>query len=112
MKMEMKRMATRFCVAAMMGGCAAAGAEVLHIPRTEKRPVLDDYVDAVPPDAGLAMSGLRQFEPGDGTPASRATTVYLSYDDKHLYAVYVCKDDPKLVRARIARRDDLFGDDA
>lgn len=112
MKMEMKRMATRLCVAAMMGGCTAAGAEVLHVPRAAKPPVLDDYVGAVPPDAGLAVSGLRQFEPGDGTPASRDTTVYLSYDDKHLYAVYVCKDDPKLVRARIARRDDLFGDDA
>jgi hypothetical protein len=42
---------------------------------------------------------------------SQPTTAYLSYDDKNLYAVFVCKDDPGLIRARIAKHDQITSDD-
>src|SRR5215510_8489786 len=56
---------------------------------------------------GLAVTDFRQREPGDGTPVSRPTTAYLSYDDANLYVVFVCSDDPAKVRANIARRESI-----
>jgi len=94
--------------------CAALPASAddsLTIPRAAHAPQLDDYVSGVPADAGIEISGFRQNAPGDGDPVSLETRAYLSYDDSHLYVVFVCKDDPKLVRARIGRRDNIFGDE-
>jgi hypothetical protein len=42
---------------------------------------------------------------------SQPTTAYLSYDDKNIYAAFICKDDPTKIRAQIARRDSIFSDD-
>ena len=84
----------------------------LVIPRATHAPLLDDYSKGVPPpDAGVEVSGFRQNAPGDGEPVSETTKAYLSYDEQHLYVVFVCNDDPALVRARIARREDIFGDE-
>ncbi len=96
----------------LCGASAAFADDVLHIPTATRRPVLADYVDGVPADAGVEISELRQNQPGDGEPASHKTRVFLSHDDAYFYAVYVCTDDPALIRARIPRRDDLIGDDA
>ena len=85
--------------------------DVLGIPRAEHPPQLDDFVAGVPADAGVEVSDFRQNAPGDGEPVSLVTKVYLSYDDDHFYVVFVCKDDPALVRARITRREDFFGDE-
>jgi len=52
-----------------------------------------------------------QRNPHDGVPASQPTEAYLGYDDKNLYAVFVCFDDPGKVRARLSRREDIFDDD-
>ncbi len=58
------------------------------------------------------VEGLRQRVPTDGAPISQRTQVYLGYDDKNLYAVFVCFDnDPKKIRARLSRREDVFDDD-
>ena len=84
----------------------------LTIPRAVAPPNLDDYVSGVPADAGVEIHEFRQNTPGDGEPASVATHAYMSYDDTHLYVVTVCKDDPAQVRARVVRRDTIFGDDA
>ena len=65
----------------------------------------------VPSAFGLAVTDLRQREPGDGTPVSQPTTVYLSYDDANLYVVFVCSDDPAKVRANISRRESISDDD-
>ncbi|TXI90506.1 MAG: hypothetical protein E6Q34_08815, partial [Burkholderiaceae bacterium] len=82
-----------------------------QIPRAKQAPKLLDYVKAEPQEHGLKITDFRQRSPGDGTPATRATTAYLSFDDTHFYAVFVAKDDPNLVRARIAKREDTDGDD-
>ena len=33
------------------------------------------------------------------------------HDEKNLYVVFVCFDDPAKVRARMSRREDIFDDD-
>ncbi|MDO8835874.1 MAG: DUF5916 domain-containing protein [Vicinamibacterales bacterium] len=83
----------------------------VRIPRVSAAPVIGDYLDGgtVPP--GAKVSGFRQREPGDGTEASVETDVYVSYDDKHLYAVYICRDDPAKVRANLTKRESILGDD-
>ena len=76
----------------------------LSIPRVSRAPKLSDFVDGVPREAELTVTDFRQFMPGDGVPVSQPTTAYLSYDDKNLYVAFVCKDDPKLIRARVAKQ--------
>src|SRR5205085_4506412 len=54
----------------------------------------------------------RQRIPSDGAPGSEKTDVYLGYDAKNLYVIFVCFDkEPQQVRARLSRREDLFDDD-
>ena len=52
-----------------------------------------------------------QREPHDGQPVSQPTEAYLGYDEKNLYVVFVCHDDPAKVRAHETRREDFDGDD-
>ncbi|MCC6862664.1 MAG: carbohydrate binding family 9 domain-containing protein [Bryobacterales bacterium] len=73
-------------------------------------PRLEDYLDG--PSRAGAITEFRQREPGDGAPASRETAAYLSYDDRNLYVVFVCKDQPSLVRARMSKREAIDNDDA
>jgi hypothetical protein len=117
--MQRKRLSYRrlsYCLAALLalGGLGAADVhaqDALKIPRVSAPPKLDDYVAGLPGDHGVEISEFKQQSPGDGNPVSLETRAYLSYDETHLYVVFVCKDDPELVRARIARRENIFGDE-
>lgn len=57
------------------------------------------------------VTGFTQRNPHDGEPVSEQTEAYLGYDQKNFYVVFVCFDDPKKVRARMSRREDIFDDD-
>ena len=59
----------------------------------------------------VKVTGFIQRNPHNGDPASQPTEAYLGYDEKNLYAVFVCFDDPAKVRARMSRREDIFDDD-
>ena len=87
----------------------------LSIPRLERAPSLDDFLSMQPQgDAALRMAkvtGFTQRNPHDGEPVSEPTDAYLGYDQKNLYVVFVCFDDPGKVRARLSRREDIFDDD-
>ena len=86
-------------------------AGALHISRVARPPRLDDFLDGVPPVADTAVTDFRQRQPGDGIPAGQETAAYLSYDDKNLYVVFVCREEPGKVRFRKARREDIKSDD-
>src|SRR6185436_5703107 len=83
----------------------------LRIPRVNRAPRLEDFLDGVPTEAGLKVTDFRQNSPGDGQPVSEPTAAYLSYDSANLYVVFVCKAAPGETRARYTRRDELFPDD-
>ncbi len=85
--------------------------KVLRIPRVSRAPLLADFLNGAPREAELTVTDFRQYWPRDGAPVSQPTTAYLSYDDKNLYVVFVCKDDPKLIRARLAKHDQIMSDD-
>ena len=83
----------------------------ITIPRVSRAPKLADFVTGTPREAECAVSDFRQMDPGDGDPVSRPTTAFLSYDDRNLYVAFVAKDDPSLIRARIAKRKQILTDD-
>jgi hypothetical protein len=87
----------------------------LTIPRLTHAPALEDFLDMKPQgEAALQMAtvtGFVQRNPHDGEKVSEETAAYLGYDQKNLYVVFVCFDDPKKVRARMSRREDIYDDD-
>lgn len=82
----------------------------LEIPRVSIPPKVDDFLNGT--HRGSAeVTDFRQREPGDGVPASQKTSAYLSYDDANLYVAFVCRDEPGKVRAHMAKREAVAGDD-
>jgi uncharacterized protein DUF5916 len=81
------------------------------IPRVQRAPKLEDFLENRPREAELTVSDFRQYTPGDGTPASETTTAYLSYDNKNLYVAFVCQDERGQVRAHLSKREDFDQDD-
>ena len=87
----------------------------LAIPRLPHGPALEDFLSMKPEgDVASRMAKVTRFlqrEPHDGEPVTQPTEAYLGYDDKNLYVVFVCHDDPAKVRAHETRREDFTGDD-
>jgi hypothetical protein len=90
---------------------ASESAPTIRVPRVSRPPKIEDFLTGTPREAEVVVTEFWQMEPGDGTPVSQPTTAYLSYDEKNLYVVFVCKDDPSLIRARKAKRKDIQTDD-
>lgn len=87
-------------------------ARSLVIPRVAEPPSIEDYLDGTPRGDEVAVTDFVQREPGDGVPASQRTEAYLSYDDDHLYVVFVARDDqPGQVRASLTKREAFENDD-
>jgi hypothetical protein len=89
---------------------AESGA-TLFVPRVSRPPAIEEYLYGAGGERDAQVSGFRQREPRDGDAAGEETTVHVSYDDTHLYAVFVCRGDPERIRARMARRGDIAADD-
>ncbi|MGA7219261.1 MAG: DUF5916 domain-containing protein [Candidatus Sulfotelmatobacter sp.] len=87
----------------------------LTIPRLPHAPALEDFLGMMPTgeiaEQMAKVTGFVQRYPHNGEPISQPTAAYLGYDQKNLYVVFVCFDDPKKVRARMSRREDIDDDD-
>ncbi len=102
-----------------IAGFMAAGtalAQELSIPLVAAPPELADFVGMTPSDAVRSryavVTGFTQREPQDGAASSQRTDVYLGYDSRNLYAVFVAHDDdPASVRANLAPRENIENDD-
>jgi hypothetical protein len=91
------------------------GLPALTIPRLQRAPSLEDFL-GMEPQGEIAhtmakVTGFTQRNPHDGESVSERTEAYLGYDQKNLYVVFVCYDDPKKVRARMSVREDIYDDD-
>jgi hypothetical protein len=93
----------------------ALGPPTLIIPRLIHAPALEEFLTMKPrgeiAQQMVKVTGFTQRNPHDGEGVSEPTEAYLGYDQKNLYAVFVCFDDPKKVRARMSRREDIYDDD-
>jgi hypothetical protein len=94
---------------------AALGAPSLTIPRLQHPPALEEFLSMQPrgetAQEMAKVSGFTQRTPYDGQSVSEPTDAYLGYDQKNLYVVFVCFDDPRKIRARMSRREDVYDDD-
>ena len=90
---------------------ATVADEAVSIPRLANPPKIEDFLGQEPGYPTLELRDFRQKMPGDGQPVSLPTTVHLGFDEENLYAVFRCKEEPGLVRARRAKREDIDSDD-
>ncbi|HVN17467.1 MAG TPA: DUF5916 domain-containing protein [Dongiaceae bacterium] len=89
----------------------------IEIPRIATPPTLADFEEMHPvprvSEQMLKVTGFIAREPADGAQPTQDTDVYLAYDDRNLYAVFICWDkEPDKIRARMTRREDIFSDDS
>ncbi|MBI4166379.1 MAG: carbohydrate binding family 9 domain-containing protein, partial [Acidobacteria bacterium] len=95
---------------------AAKARAQVHVPRLTAPPKIEDFLDMKPrgeiAQKMVKVEGFTQYIPHDGEPATQPTEVFLGYDDKNFYAVFLCFDsEPHKVRGRMARREKIFDDD-
>ena len=81
------------------------------IPWVPLGPAIGDFISRTNHATAAHVTDFRQREPGDGSPISEETTAYLSYDNEHLYAVFVCRDRSGDVRRHLTARDAIADDD-
>lgn len=99
---------------AMPGGAVPVPAErarPLSIPRFDTAPTIDGDLSDTVWQQGLVMKDFFQTQPGYNIPASRKTEVRVGYDAKFLYFAFHCFDEPDKIRATVAQRDTVFGED-
>jgi len=101
--------------AALLAPKPALAPPALTIPRLSRAPALEDFLSMKPEgEVALQMAkvtGFVQRNPHDAEKVSEETEAYLGYDHKNFYVVFVCFDDPKKVRGRMSRREDIHDDD-
>ncbi len=99
------------CAAAAQTPDLANQVKTVHLSRVSTPPKLDDFLAGSIPPGQARIDDFRQNAPSDGAKATRETVAYLSYDDEHLYVVFLCKEEKSKLRARMANRDDIQSDD-
>jgi hypothetical protein len=86
-------------------------AQPVTITRFDKPPVIDGKMDEEVWKTAAVFKDFYQFNPGDNTAPTAPTEVFMGYDAKFLYIAFHCVDDPTKVRATVAKRDNVFGED-
>jgi len=81
------------------------------VPFFDEAPVIDGHLDEDVWKTAASFRDFIQTEPGDLVPPSRETIAYMGYDGKNLYIGYFCFDEPDKIRATVAKRDDVGGED-
>ncbi len=81
------------------------------IPKIGPGITIDGKVDEEIWKTAAVFKDFYQTNPGDNTPPSKPTEAYMMYDEKHLYIAFKCWDEKDKIRATIAKRDGVFGED-
>ncbi len=81
------------------------------VPKFKTSPIIDGKLDDDVWKSAAQFKDFLQTEPGDQTPPSKETIAYMGYDEKFLYIAFMCFDDPDQIRATIAKRDNVGGED-
>lgn len=83
----------------------------VQVPRVSTPPKIADYLENRHRADELHIHSFVQREPNDGAAPALQTDAYLSHDDSNLYAIFVCKEDPRKIHAHMGNREDTRGDD-
>ena len=82
-----------------------------NVPRIAIAMTIDGRPDEEAWKQATVFKDFIQTFPGDNTAASKPTEVMMMYDEKHLYVAFKCWDEKDKIRATVAKRDDVFGED-
>lgn len=85
--------------------------EPMRIPRFETPPAIDGKLDEAVWKQAAVFKDFYQTSPGDNVAPSRPTIAYMGYDERHLYMAFYCFDEPDKIRATVAKRDEVTGED-
>ena len=83
----------------------------IPIPKVAIPVTIDGRIDEEIWKTAAVFKDFYQTYPGDNTEPSKPTEVYVVYDEKHLYIAFKCWDERDKIRATIAKRDQVFGED-
>jgi hypothetical protein len=83
----------------------------MNIPKATAAPVIDGKIDEEAWRSAAVFKDFYQTGPGYNTAPSRPTEVYMMYDEKNLYVAFKCWDEKDKIRATVAKRDNVFGED-
>lgn len=86
-------------------------ARPVTIPKVSEIISIDGRIDEEIWKSAAVFKDFIQTGPGDNTPPSKPTEVYMVYDEKHLYVAFKCFDEKDKIRASIAKRDNIFNED-
>lgn len=82
-----------------------------NVPMIVQAIAIDGKPDEEAWKSALVLKDFYQTSPGDNIAPSKPTEVRLMYDEKHLYLAFRCWDEKDKVRATVAKRDNVFGED-
>jgi len=83
----------------------------VRIPKFDKPPVIDGKLDDAVWKQAVVLKDFYQTSPGDNVAPSQPTEVFFGYDSKFFYIGVHAFDDPTKIRASVAQRDNVFGED-
>lgn len=89
----------------------AEKASPVSVPKIGAGVAVDGRLDEEAWKNAAVFKDFYQTYPGDNTAPSRPTEVLMMYDEKHLYLGFKCWDEKDKVRATVAKRDAVFGED-
>ncbi|HUF12369.1 MAG TPA: DUF5916 domain-containing protein [Longimicrobiales bacterium] len=90
---------------------AATPADELSIARLVGEIRIDGRVDEAAWSSARRVTDFLEFQPGHMSTPSVRTEAFVTYDEEYLYVAIIAHDDPRLVRASLRERDDMFADD-
>lgn len=86
-------------------------ASPVNVPRFETAPAIDGRLDDEIWKNAAQFKDFIQTEPGYLIPPSKQTIAYMGYDAENLYIAFMCFDEPDKIRATVAKRDAVSGED-
>src|SRR3989440_6459110 len=86
-------------------------AKPIQVPRFDAPPVIDGKLDDAVWKKAAVFKDFYQTNPGDNVAPTAPTEMMMGYDARTLYLGFRCYDEPGKVRATVAKRDDVFGED-
>ena len=81
------------------------------IPKATAPIVIDGRLDEDAWKSAAVFKDFYQTGPGYNTQPSKPTEAYVMYDEHNLYIGFKCWDDKDKIRATVAKRDNVFGED-
>jgi hypothetical protein len=89
----------------------AEKASPITVPKIGIAVTIDGRPDEDAWKTAVLFKDFYQTFPGDNIAPSKPTEVLMMYDEKHLYVAFKCWDEKDKIRATVAKRDNVFGED-